>query len=150
MSEYQLPDRNRIIAELYAFKLGIAPCLDGFDRFVDAVLAVAFSEQPRSLDSVYKQLSQKYSVKYKSVSRSVTYALYGAHNLCKTLGEIIGYPVKPQNITAKFVICNIAKRVRNDADEEAPAILVRHFDALDNPDKFFAKLQSDQEEKDFR
>ncbi len=123
-------DRNRVIAELYAFRLGISPHLDGFDRFVDTVLAVAFSDECEPLDAVYKTLARKYSVKHKSIARSVTYAVYGANNACKTLTEIIGYPVKPQNITAKFVIFNIARQVRKDAEAQSPEILNRYFAAI--------------------
>lgn len=129
MDDERTYNRKRVIAELYAFKLGIAPYLDGFDRFVDAVLEVEASDG-QSLDSVYRSLARKYKIGYKSIARSITYAVYGATNACRALTEIIGMPVKPQHITAKFVIFNIAKRVQSDAALGNPDILAGYVESL--------------------
>lgn len=102
------------VAYDYTVKLGIAPCVTGFERFADAVVVYATCSEIRPLKTVCEQIGVRRSLNPRTVLRAINYAIKTADDLCGKIYEQFGLKVRQEDIRPKYVICLVAQCIKRD------------------------------------
>ena len=99
------------IAMNLVLKCGVPPKFTGYNYLTKAVEICANGENKAT--NIYKEIAKGENILYKSVARDITYAITKSFDLCKSLSEIVGVNIPPEQIHSGLVITYLAAELNN-------------------------------------
>lgn len=105
------------IAKDYTLRLGITPCLHGYNEMSEAITFYVHTGSNPTLKSVCMRIGESRSARADTVFRAIAYAIKTTPNISDNLYEISGIKVRKEDLRPKYVICLIAQCIERDYSE---------------------------------
>lgn len=106
---------NDIVRD-YALRLGIAPSVAGFNRFIEVVEFCASYGDEYPICSVCEKIGEKHSLKARAIHREIDYAIKTADNLRGRIYDLFGLKIRQEDVRLKYIINLVACYVKHELE----------------------------------